>query len=57
VQQDQLAAALQEVILSVTPGTSDEVVRETLAKALEQGATGGLIALVLGAAVAFTSES
>jgi YihY family inner membrane protein len=52
VQQDQLAAALQEVILSVTPGTSDEVVRETLAKALEQGATGGLIALVLGAAVA-----
>jgi YihY family inner membrane protein len=52
VRQDKLAAALQEVILAVTPGTSDNVVRETLAKGLERGATGGLIALIAGAAVA-----
>jgi YihY family inner membrane protein len=52
VKQEKLAAALQEVILSVTPGTSDELVRETLAKALQQGVSGGRIALVLGLVVA-----
>ena len=52
VQQDGLAQALQQVILSVTPGDNDQVVRTTLMDALAQGRTGGIVALVVGLLVA-----
>lgn len=55
VQQDELAEALRQVFLAVTPGTNDEVVRETLTDALQQGQTGGLVALVIGLAVALVA--
>jgi uncharacterized BrkB/YihY/UPF0761 family membrane protein len=55
VQKQQLAAALEELVLSLTPGASDNVVRETLTKSLEQVSANGRIALVVGAVVALVA--
>jgi YihY family inner membrane protein len=56
IQQEELAQALQQVILSLTPGAtgseSDDLIRETLEKALRRGSRGGVLALVLGLTLA-----
>lgn len=51
VRAEGLGAALREVLLRITPGSTDEVVRQTLEKGQQQGEHGE-IALWVGLAVA-----
>jgi YihY family inner membrane protein len=51
VRADQVAKVLREVLLRVTPGSTDELVRQTLQKDAASG-SGGELALWIGLAVA-----
>lgn len=51
IRADKVAKVLREVLLRVTPGNTDEIVRKTLAQGQHQG-SGGQFALWLGLAFA-----
>ena len=55
VHADQFSAVVREVLLRITPGTSDEVVRQTLEKSAKASGSGDELALWIGLAVAFVA--
>lgn len=55
VRADRLGGVLRETLLQITPGSTDRVVRETLAKGQQQAGHGGQLALWLGLVVAMVA--
>ena len=52
VNADRLGSVLREVLLRVTPGSTDELVRQTLTKGSDSAGSGNELALWIGLAVA-----
>lgn len=55
IKADKIAAVLREVLLRVTPGSTDEIVRRTLRQGQHTAGSGGQVALWLGLAVALVA--
>jgi YihY family inner membrane protein len=55
VQAERPARALRETLLSLTPGTGSDAVREVLTKGVSSGGAGGRLALVVGLATALAA--
>ena len=52
VSADKLARALQETVLTITPGTKNDAIKQALTRAFSSGGGGGRLALVAGLLVA-----
>ena len=52
IRADKIAAVLREVLLRVTPGSTDQIVRRTLEQGQHQAGSGSQVALWLGLGVA-----
>lgn len=55
IRADKIATVLREVLLRVTPGSTDEIVRRTLAQGQQTAGRGSQVALWLGLAVAMVA--
>ncbi len=55
LHSDRAGKVLREVLLRITPGSTDEVVRTTLEQGRQQAGAGGRLALWLGLAVAIAA--
>jgi YihY family inner membrane protein len=55
VSAQKVARALQETVLTITPGSKNDAVKQTLTRAFSSGGSGGRLALVVGLLVALVS--
>ena len=55
VKAEQVGLVLREVLLRITPGSTDALVKETLKQGHEQAGSGGKVALWVGLAVAMVA--